>query len=201
MLRATLMTLAVTVASMADRRGRRGGRSAAAKLSGSRDPARRLGMPTRPCCAASRSCSSSTSSISAAAPIVTRVAAALLGIQGFLGVPSFLAGLPRLRPHFGGLSGGSLPRRRAGRAARPDGGRPSPSAWGRACASAASWSPQIVAVALPGLGNVWQLALKESALISVTGPRRAAAPEPDRRRFDASALQLLHRGGSSSTSC
>jgi len=29
--------------------------------------------------------------------------------------------------------------------------------------------PQIVAFALPGLGNVWQLALKESALISVTG--------------------------------
>ncbi|MBL8671191.1 MAG: ABC transporter permease [Alphaproteobacteria bacterium] len=30
-------------------------------------------------------------------------------------------------------------------------------------------APQILRYALPGLGNVWQLALKESALISVTG--------------------------------
>jgi octopine/nopaline transport system permease protein len=30
-------------------------------------------------------------------------------------------------------------------------------------------APQVLRYALPGLGNVWQLALKESALISVTG--------------------------------
>ena len=29
--------------------------------------------------------------------------------------------------------------------------------------------PQVLRFAIPGLGNVWQLALKESALISVTG--------------------------------
>ena len=30
-------------------------------------------------------------------------------------------------------------------------------------------APQVLRYAIPGLGNVWQLALKESALISVTG--------------------------------
>ncbi|MFX8620537.1 ABC transporter permease subunit, partial [Acinetobacter baumannii] len=30
-------------------------------------------------------------------------------------------------------------------------------------------APQILRSAIPGLGNVWQLALKESALISVVG--------------------------------
>ena len=29
--------------------------------------------------------------------------------------------------------------------------------------------PQVLRYAIPGLGNVWQLALKESALFSVTG--------------------------------
>jgi octopine/nopaline transport system permease protein len=30
-------------------------------------------------------------------------------------------------------------------------------------------APQVLRYAVPGLGNVWQLVLKESALISVTG--------------------------------
>jgi octopine/nopaline transport system permease protein len=30
-------------------------------------------------------------------------------------------------------------------------------------------APQVVRHALPGIGNIWQMALKESALISVTG--------------------------------
>ena len=30
-------------------------------------------------------------------------------------------------------------------------------------------APQVLRYAIPGLGNVWQLALKESALVSVTG--------------------------------
>ena len=30
-------------------------------------------------------------------------------------------------------------------------------------------APQVLRYAIPGLGNIWQLVLKESALISVTG--------------------------------
>ena len=57
-------------------------------------------------------------------------------------------------------------------------------------------APQVLRYAIPGLGNVWQLVLKESALISVTGPRRAPAPVADRRRLDPPAVRLLHhRGG------
>ena len=38
---------------------------------------------------------------------------------------------------------------------------------GRCCGG--SSAPQVLRVALPGMGNVWQMVLKESALISVTG--------------------------------
>ena len=53
--------------------------------------------------------------------------------------------------------------------------------------------PQVLRFALPGIGNVWQLSLKDSALISVTG-RRAAAHEPDRREFDPPVFRVLRRG-------
>jgi octopine/nopaline transport system permease protein len=57
-------------------------------------------------------------------------------------------------------------------------------------------APQALRFAIPGLGNVWQLALKESALISVVGLTGAAAPGAGRRRLDAPAVRVLHhRGG------
>ena len=55
--------------------------------------------------------------------------------------------------------------------------------------------PQALRFAIPGLGNVWQLALKESALISVVGPDRDPAPGDGRRRLDAPAVRVLHHGG------
>ena len=39
----------------------------------------------------------------------------------------------------------------------------------RGCCSAASCSRRSRAIALPGLGNVWQFTIKDTALISVTG--------------------------------
>ncbi|RYB06256.1 ABC transporter permease [Lichenibacterium ramalinae] len=99
--------------------------------------------------------------------IVTRLGQAM-GAEGFLGLPSFLAGALAC-----GLVSGAyqaevfrgaalaVPRGQveAARALGMDGGL----RFRRILA------PQIVAIALPGLGNVWQLALKESALVSVTG--------------------------------
>lgn len=99
--------------------------------------------------------------------IVTRVGKAM-GWDGFLGLPSFLAGAlacglvsaayqaevfrgAALAVHHGQIE-----------AARALG-------MGGALRFRRILAPQIVALALPGLGNVWQLALKESALISVTG--------------------------------
>ena len=99
--------------------------------------------------------------------IVTRLGQAM-GAEGFLGLPSFLAGALAC-----GLVSGAyqaevfrgaalaVPRGQveAARALGMDGGL----RFRRILA------PQIIAIALPGLGNVWQLALKESALVSVTG--------------------------------
>lgn len=61
-------------------------------------------------------------------------------------------------------------------------------------------APQVLRYAIPGLGNVWQLVLKESALISVTGlvellRQSQIAAGSTRRPFDfyitAAALYLL----------
>jgi octopine/nopaline transport system permease protein len=61
-------------------------------------------------------------------------------------------------------------------------------------------APQVLRYAIPGLGNVWQLVLKESALISVTGlvellRQSHIAAGSTRRPFDfyltAAALYLL----------
>jgi octopine/nopaline transport system permease protein len=61
-------------------------------------------------------------------------------------------------------------------------------------------APQVLRYAIPGLGNVWQLVLKESALISVTGlvellRQSNIAAGSTRRPFDffltAAALYLL----------
>jgi octopine/nopaline transport system permease protein len=60
-------------------------------------------------------------------------------------------------------------------------------------------APQVLRYAIPGLGNVWQLVLKESALISVTGlvellRQSQIAAGSTRRPFDfyltAAALYL-----------
>ena len=44
----------------------------------------------------------------------------------------------------------------------------------------------------PGLGNVWQLVLKESALISVTGLVELLRQSQIARRLDAPPVRLLH---------
>ena len=99
--------------------------------------------------------------------IVTRLGQ-VLGFEGFLGLPSFLAGalacgLVSAAYQAEVFRGAALavPRGQveAARALGMDG----------ALRFRRILAPQIVALALPGLGNVWQLALKESALVSVTG--------------------------------
>ena len=99
--------------------------------------------------------------------IVTRLGQAF-GFEGFLGLPSFLAGalacgLVSAAYQAEVFRGAALtvPRGQleAARALGMDG----PLRFRRILV------PQILRIALPGLGNVWQLALKESALVSVTG--------------------------------
>ncbi len=98
---------------------------------------------------------------------VTRIGA-LLGAQGFLGLPSFLAGALAVgvisgayqaevfRGAFLAVSRGEMEAARAF-------GMPAALRLRRVIA------PQVLRFALPGLGNVWQLSLKDSALVSVTG--------------------------------
>lgn len=98
---------------------------------------------------------------------VTRVGAAF-GFQGFLGLPSFLAGALAVgvisgayqaevfRGAFLAVSRGELEAARAVGMSR----------WLRLRRVIA---PQVLRFALPGIGNVWQLSLKDSALVSVTG--------------------------------
>ena len=99
--------------------------------------------------------------------IVTRLGQAM-GAEGFLGLPSFLAGALacglvsgayQAEVFRGAALAGPRGQVEAARALGMDGGL----RFRRILA------PQIIAIALPGLGNVWQLALKESALVSVTG--------------------------------
>jgi octopine/nopaline transport system permease protein len=90
------------------------------------------------------------------------------GAQGFVGLPSFAAGALAVgvisgayqaevyRGAFHSVSRGEIEAARAV-------GMPGWLRFRRILA------PQILRFALPGLGNVWQLSLKDSALISVTG--------------------------------
>jgi octopine/nopaline transport system permease protein len=92
----------------------------------------------------------------------------LFGYQGFVGMPAFLTGTLALgvvsaayqsevfRGAFKSVAGGEL------EAASAVGMRPWPK-FRRIIA------PLVLRYAIPGLGNTWQLVLKESALISVTG--------------------------------
>jgi octopine/nopaline transport system permease protein len=92
----------------------------------------------------------------------------LFGAGGFIGLPAFAAGAIAVglisgsyqaevyRGSFLAISGGEI------EAARAIG-------MGRMKRLVRIIVPQILRFALPGLGNVWQLSLKDSALISVTG--------------------------------
>jgi octopine/nopaline transport system permease protein len=94
--------------------------------------------------------------------------AGLFGATGFIGVPAFVTGALAIgvvsgayqaevfRGAYGSLNRGEL------EAARAVG-------MGRRLMFRRILAPQILRYAIPGLGNVWQLVLKESALISVTG--------------------------------
>jgi octopine/nopaline transport system permease protein len=98
---------------------------------------------------------------------VTRIGA-LLGAEGFMGLPSFAAGALGVgvicgayqaevyRGAFLSVARGEI------EAARAIG----MSKWLRLRRII---MPQVFRFALPGLGNVWQLSLKDSALVSVTG--------------------------------
>jgi octopine/nopaline transport system permease protein len=91
-----------------------------------------------------------------------------LGFEGFLGLPTFLAGALAVglisgsyqtevfRGAFLAVSRGQLD------AARAIGMH-------RSLRFRRIIVPQVLRFALPGLGNVWQLSLKDSALVSVTG--------------------------------
>ena len=91
-----------------------------------------------------------------------------LGIEGFLGLPSFLAGALAVgvisgsyqaevyRGAFLAVARGEIEAARAI-------GMPKLMRFRRIIV------PQVLRFALPGLGNVWQLSLKDSALVSVTG--------------------------------
>lgn len=98
---------------------------------------------------------------------VTAVGQAL-GYEGFLGLPSFLAGALAV-----GIISGSYQAEvfRGAYLAVAKGEMEAASAIGmnRALRLRRIIMPQVLRYALPGLGNVWQLSLKDSALISVTG--------------------------------
>lgn len=94
--------------------------------------------------------------------------AALFGAQGFISVPAFATGAVAIgviqaayqaeifRGAYRAIAKGEI------EAAKACG-------MGRWLTFRRIAAPQVLRFAVPGLGNVWQLALKESALISVTG--------------------------------
>jgi octopine/nopaline transport system permease protein len=92
----------------------------------------------------------------------------LVGIEGFIGVPSFAAGALAVgivsgayqaevfRGAYLGIARGEL------EAAKSVG-------MGRMLMFRRIIAPQVLRFAIPGLGNLWQVTLKDSSLISVTG--------------------------------
>ena len=98
---------------------------------------------------------------------VTEVAALLTGGQ-FVAAPAFLTGVIALAAISGGYNAEVL---RGAWAAVDPGQSDAAAALGlrRPAAIALVILPQLLRLALPGLGNVWQLVLKGSALISLTG--------------------------------
>ncbi|WFS04660.1 ABC transporter permease [Rhizobium tumorigenes] len=91
-----------------------------------------------------------------------------LGYDGFLGLPSFAAGALAV-----GVISGSYQAEvfRGAYLAISKGELEAASAigMGRRLRFRRIILPQVLRLAIPGLGNVWQLSLKDSALISVTG--------------------------------
>jgi octopine/nopaline transport system permease protein len=123
----------------------------------------------------------------------------LFGASGFIGMPAFVTGALAIgvvsgayqaevyRGAYKALARGEIEAAKAV-------GMPRPLMFRRIIA------PQVLRYAIPGLGNVWQLVLKESALISVTGlvellRQSQVAAGSTRRPFDfyltAAALYLL----------
>jgi octopine/nopaline transport system permease protein len=90
------------------------------------------------------------------------------GAEGFIGLPTFLTGALAV-----GIVSGAYQTEviRAAYLAIPKGEIEAATAFGmsRWCLNRRIVLPQIVRFALPGMGNVWQAVLKETALISVTG--------------------------------
>jgi octopine/nopaline transport system permease protein len=91
-----------------------------------------------------------------------------MGYEGFLGLPSFLAGAFAV-----GIISGAYQAEvfRGAYLAISKGELEAASAIGmnRGLRLRRIVMPQVLRYALPGIGNVWQLSLKDSALISVTG--------------------------------
>jgi octopine/nopaline transport system permease protein len=91
-----------------------------------------------------------------------------IGAEGFVGIPSFLAGALAV-----GIVSGAYQAEvfRGAFVAIAPGELDAARAFGmsRGVAFRRIVAPQVLRYALPGVGNVWQLALKDSALISVTG--------------------------------
>lgn len=92
----------------------------------------------------------------------------LFGGQGFISLPGFIAGFVAV-----GVCNGAYQTEvfRAGYLAIPNGEIEAARAFGMHTTTMARRIvvPQVLRFALPALGNCWQLCLKESALISVTG--------------------------------
>ena len=94
--------------------------------------------------------------------------AALFGHEGFVGVPSFAAGALAV----GVISGAyqaEVYRAAYQAIARGELEAAMSVGMGRALMFRRITLPQVMRFALPGLGNLWQVALKDSSLISVTG--------------------------------
>ena len=100
--------------------------------------------------------------------LVGAIGRAWFGAEGFVGMPAFLVGMLAV-----GICNGAYQAEvfRGGYLAVPKGEIEAGRAFGmgRAKLFRRILVPQIARFALPGLGNCWQLCLKESALISVTG--------------------------------
>jgi len=99
--------------------------------------------------------------------LVTRIGA-LFGGEGFMGLPSFLAGAIAVGTISGSYQAEVF---RGAYLAIAPGEIEAARAMGmnKAMRFRHIIVPQVMRFAIPGLGNVWQLSLKDSALISVTG--------------------------------
>jgi octopine/nopaline transport system permease protein len=95
-------------------------------------------------------------------------AGSAFGYQGFLGMPSFMAGSLAV-----GIISGAYQAEvyRGAFLAIPKGELEAAQAIGmhRSLRFRRIIAPQVLRFAIPGIGNVWQLSLKDSALVSVTG--------------------------------